>query len=293
MIMKTITILLSVLLLPLAGHAQLQHASFEDWVNPVVENQGGQNRPVGWTISHGRGVPMDSNAYYPAVTDAQSGNYALMLGIWYTYTKDIASQTAFITYRPSALTGHYKYTNNRVMIENDEGNDQALAQVYLSKWNSTLGRRDTIGVGELILNAADDYTLFTCPITYTSGDVPDRVTVILDCSLMNRSGSFNVTAGMGGVASFFTVDSIAFVQESLTTSAVSKKELLIYPNPASDFLNITNFSGAVQLYDMTGKLLISQAEYKSPISVSNLSKGAYFLKLNSGQEMQYKRFIKE
>lgn len=293
MLMKTITLLFVLLAMPLLGTAQLQNASFENWVNPVVENQGAQNRPVGWTISHGRGSTTNSNAYYPAVTDAHTGNYALMLGIWYTYTKDMASQTAAITYRPAALTGHYKYTNNRVMINNEEGNDRALAQVFLSRWNSTLMRRDTIGRGEVVLNPADNYTLFTCPITYTTTDVPDRVNVVLDCSLMSWEGPFSVTAGPGGVASFFTVDNIALVQESLSVNTPSKTDLVIYPNPATDFISISNFTGALQLYDVSGKLLISEAAYKGPISMLNFSKGTYQIKLSDGGDVYYKKFIKE
>jgi len=292
--MKTITLMLAILLLPFSASAQLQNMGFEDWVNPVVENQGMNNRPVGWEISNGRVVMPNANAYYPPVTNAHTGDYALMLGIWYNYTKDLATQNAPINSRPVALKGHYKYSNNRVMGDSGDIDDQASARVYLLKWNNALSRQDTIGKGEVLLNAVSDYTEFTCPIVYTSSELPDSVTVVLDCSLMNRPGQGGVFVGEGGVASFFTVDSVELVEESLDLNKAYKKDIVVYPNPVKDVLRIADFNGNVHIYDAIGKLVSKQDIINGQgILVANLRSGMYLLQLYDGAKLYHKRFIKQ
>ena len=293
--MKTITLMVMVFIVPFTVSAQLQNNSFEEWINPVGEDQSiGSNRPVGWEISNGRSVLPNMNTYFPPVTVAHSGDYALMLGIWYNYTKDMATQTAPINFRPVVLKGHYKYTDNRVMGDTGDIDDQASARVYVLKWNETRSRRDTIGSGEILLNAASEYTEFICPIVYISTELPDSITVILDCSLMNRLGHGGVFVGGGGVASFFTVDSIELVEENLGVTQPQKMDIVVYPNPVMDVLNIKNFKGDVQIYDAVGKFVSSHdLLVAEDISVINLTSGVYHLQLNDGTKPYHKKFIKQ
>lgn len=292
--MKTITFLLAILLLPFTAAAQLQNMGFEEWTNPVEEGQDFGNKPVAWEISNGRAFLPNSNSYFPPVTVAHSGDYAIMLGIWYNYTKDMATQNAPLNSRPVALKGHYKYTDNRVMSNIGEMDDQASAIVHLLKWNTVLSRQDTIGSGEILLNAADTYTEFICPIIYRSNDVPDSVTVILDCSLMNRSDPGGIFIGNGGVGSLFTVDSVELVEESLDLNKAYKKDIVVYPNPVKDVLRIADFNGNVHIYDAIGKLVSKQDIINGQgIFVANLTSGMYLLQLNDGAKHYHKRFIKQ
>ncbi|MCK9254589.1 MAG: T9SS type A sorting domain-containing protein [Bacteroidales bacterium] len=59
-------------------------------------------------------------------------------------------------------------------------------------------------------------------------------------------------------------------------------EFQIYPNPANNFINIESFSNndIVQIFDFTGKLLLSTAS-KNQIDISDLSSGIYIVKLIS------------
>lgn len=287
--MKNTTCLLLLLTMPVMVKAQLQNSGFETWAIPVAQDQMAHNRPAGWTIDNGRGLgPV--NAYFDAATDAHDGNYALMLGIWYNYIKDFATQTAPIASRPAAVTGYYKYSENLVLNDSGQMYDEASVRVYLTKWNEASARHDTIGKGEIYLSGAVDYTVFNCPVTYTSNDMPDAVTVVLDCSLMDHEG-YSIQAP-NGFGSLFTVDDIVFTDEVLGIKQVQQKSA-VYPNPVSDVLNFSQLATGVQVYDITGKLVLSQEQLHKSISIINLQAGVYHIKFNDGTAIRYSKFIKQ
>ena len=90
--MKKLLLIGTALLLQAAASAQLQNTDFETWEIPVNEAIGG-NRPVGWVRTNG--IPMSETYffYHNPVTEAQNGDYALRISIWYTYDIDMAKQT--------------------------------------------------------------------------------------------------------------------------------------------------------------------------------------------------------
>ncbi len=197
----------------IAANAQLQNTGFEDWQNPIDPLTG--NKPVGWTRSNGIPSGENYNFYHQPVTDPQSGNYALRLSIWYTYDEDMAFQEAPIASRPAAFTGYYTYTDNAVYshFSGEVVDDEARVFVYLTKWNAALSQNDTIGTGYLQLAAVENYTQFNCPITYTSDATPDKIKVILDASLLDKStgGAAFTSTVPGGVSSILTVDNLALL----------------------------------------------------------------------------------
>ena len=66
----------------------------------------------------------------------------------------------------------------------------------------------------------------------------------------------------------------------LSTAEISKNEMVIYPNPVKDFLNINieNNNLKIELYSMDGKLILTKENTKQ-VNVSSLSKGTYILKV--------------
>lgn len=81
-------------------------------------------------------------------------------------------------------------------------------------------------------------------------------------------------------------------EESLSTNEISKKNLSIYPNPATKFLNINNDNVKnVYIYSLEGKQLLSTSETK--VNVESLVKGTYLVKivLEDGTQISDK-FIK-
>jgi len=74
----------------------------------------------------------------------------------------------------------------------------------------------------------------------------------------------------------------------------------IYPNPANNELQITNYelrNGVIEIYDVYGrKLLSNHLITSSPhhlINISSLSSGVYFIRLTDVQVSSIQRFIKE
>ena len=73
--------------------------------------------------------------------------------------------------------------------------------------------------------------------------------------------------------------------------------LLIYPNPANDFITIENTSMAIDeivIYDITGKTIktILPKTNTTKVNVSDLSDGVYFIKISNNKQSITKKIIK-
>lgn len=71
-------------------------------------------------------------------------------------------------------------------------------------------------------------------------------------------------------------------------------EIIIYPNPTSDYLRFTNYNlqfNSAEILDITGKLIYNKLIYNS-IDVSGLSGGVYLIKINTDKGSIVKKFIK-
>ena len=73
--------------------------------------------------------------------------------------------------------------------------------------------------------------------------------------------------------------------------------LLIYPNPATDNIYISNInekSVVVKIYDVSGRLVLeTKVSDKEHINISTLSKGMYQIKLEGRDWRETKKLIKE
>lgn len=116
---------------------------------------------------------------------------------------------------------------------------------------------------------------------------------VTDLDLRNDNKVFASTYGRGIFSGSFTA------QPLLDNSTILlKNDLIIYPNPVTDILNIDSekFSGKleVKLIDLNGKVvqtsLISDFNGHYALSLTSLAKGIYILKLN-GENMSYSQKI--
>ena len=85
---------------------------------------------------------------------------------------------------------------------------------------------------------------------------------------------------------------------SAQTSAATDLSFSIYPNPAKDeiFISLqnTNTVAKVEIFDVTGRVVFSTANYTSnlPVNISTLSNGIYTLKvMKEGKQMAKKIII--
>jgi len=73
------------------------------------------------------------------------------------------------------------------------------------------------------------------------------------------------------------------------------KELILYPNPASDFLFVKGLSSIAmaEVYDISGKLLITNQNFENNIDIGFLANGVYFIKLITEEGSIVRKFVKE
>ncbi|TXE18360.1 T9SS type A sorting domain-containing protein [Psychroserpens burtonensis] len=84
--------------------------------------------------------------------------------------------------------------------------------------------------------------------------------------------------------------------DTLSLESSLTNELVIYPNPAKDVLNINslelNDNMIYTIFDITGKRIMNSKLKESSIDVSKLSPGNYVLRIVSGSSIKSQKFIK-
>ncbi len=84
-------------------------------------------------------------------------------------------------------------------------------------------------------------------------------------------------------------------QGQVGTSEYSLSTLQIYPNPASNTIYIKGISttGKAEIFNISGKLLLSKQLTTNQIDISPLAKGLYFIKLSTADGSVVRKFVKE
>ena len=105
-----------------------------------------------------------------------------------------------------------------------------------------------------------------------------------------QTGYYSIKVNDG----FCLVESAPFYYNYLSaTEMMSKLEIKIYPNPVHDILFITKIEGSIlKIFNTTGSLLIETIN-EGFVSVTDLKKGLYFLKIISNEENHIIKFIKD
>lgn len=88
-----------------------------------------------------------------------------------------------------------------------------------------------------------------------------------------------------------------YLGDSMGLEEADSHSIQIYPNPASNELNIKfadNKEYAVEIFDMTGRKVIStKAGNSSKINVANLSSGVYVIRIDHNGKVETMKFIKK
>ncbi|ASK30111.1 hypothetical protein CEY12_08280 [Chryseobacterium sp. T16E-39] len=85
-------------------------------------------------------------------------------------------------------------------------------------------------------------------------------------------------------------------QSFLSSSEVlAHNEISIYPNPATDFINIKNLKGNnnYKIFDISGRIVLQNLLHEEKIDVSSLTKGNYILVITTKDKSQSFKFIKK
>lgn len=108
---------------------------------------------------------------------------------------------------------------------------------------------------------------------------------------------------MGGIAgtidpsftqSPMVIDYVRIYQNiGLSTDKVDAKNFRVYPNPASDYINIasTEAIDRLEVYSILGNLIISKSNSLDRIDISTLTPGFYLLNIYSGSKKIIKKVV--
>lgn len=90
------------------------------------------------------------------------------------------------------------------------------------------------------------------------------------------------------------IDDVSINHETLSVQDITLNPWTIYPNPASDVLNLEGLENveSYAIYDMTGRKLAQPNNSSKQIDVSHLNNGVYLLQINTDKGQVSKKFIK-
>lgn len=280
------------------ANAQSINGGFEQW-DSVDNGMFTNYAPKGWfefmnAICESESLPWAVTRS----TDAHSGDYAIEL-------KNIATslnQTTMlmtnspsqdggmnnkipVTARYNRIEGYYKYSTQQpdtfnIMVLMMNGEDFIAVANYKQSVNTT------------------NYTKFSIPIMYTS-----------PASIVPDSAVIMITAGSSDdfkEGSTLLIDDIAFVLSSgLNNYGVAfSADVNVYPNPASDFVNVaikgaTNGKVKVELVNVIGQTLKTEEvmpinqQVNMKLNLNDVPKGILFIKVSDESGSQGYRILNQ
>jgi len=292
--MKKKLLVIAVACLTTAAFAQtIPNNSFENWTN-----MGNYSDPDMWGTLNSttnlagvytvtQGTPGNPGSYYIKIT-SKTVLSTVAPGIAATGVINPSNQTVTggfaMATRPANLTGKWQYMAM-------SGTDQGSINVITTKWNTSTSSRDTICKTQYLLpGMVMAWANFSIPLTYVAAGFPDTCMIILASS--NSTPAAN---------SYLYVDNFAFSGAvGISENSVSENMLSVYPNPSSNFVNVSftlqNQSNVkLQLIDLTGKLVremnpsAMKGENIVAMDLEGIENGIYFLRLETGTSTETKK----
>lgn len=121
-------------------------------------------------------------------------------------------------------------------------------------------------------------------VTATAAEIPAGLIVQYGFTVRGRNGNPLNEQALGSV--------VLGVQPNVSTINLDDSEINVYPNPASNVLNISSKSTLenIEIFSLTGNKVISSINNK--IDISSLKEGMYTVNITSAEGNTVKRFIK-
>lgn len=197
-----------------------------------------------------------------------------LLGIPYPYGDSV----------PQVFSGYYQ--------SYPVGLDSSAAVILLSKWNSTLKRRDTLAYNyQSFKGTVNTWTHFEMPVNYLNTTTkPDSLTILLlSCGGFNARNMFGSKGNPGSMALFDDV-SLSGVN-GFPLVLMPSVSVRLSPNPVRDLLKIELGSevsnGYFEVYNAQAKLLnrFPVRQKYEQINVSAFAAGMYYYNLTGGNRL--------
>jgi hypothetical protein len=289
--MKKQLLILSTILATSAFAQQLPNPSFENWTNQFLYEE-----PTNWATLNPV-ILFDAEAPISVTksTDAQAGSYSARIastaadfegtgtpetlpGILFNGFIDFATG-AFVAgtpfnFRPDSFKGWAKYA--------PDAGDAFVVQATLSKWDATLGIRNTLAEGVYFSDVATSvFTSFEFDFNYDSEDFPDTISVFV----------INTNPEIPAPGSILFVDDFSMdYTSSASLNENANDYFKAYPNPVTDELRLRSEKDeTVEIYSVNGKLVktISIAQgVEKIVSCSDLESGIYMIHRENGKTVK-------
>jgi len=267
------------------GQAELPNSNFENWTTA----DSGQDSLVGWSSSNSDVV--EQLVSMEQSTDAFQGEYAVALfttpfgftgastigmmangnAVFSTFnqvTYESGGGTP-VSFQPTGLSGYYKF-------ESSQPGDQGWAEVTLTRYNETLGERDTVSYGSLNFPPEAEYAGFIIPLAELMPDTePDSITVLFYSSNPATVETFYTN-------STFLLDSLELWNDptgfSFSDQTINRR---VYPNPATDKLVVESDEAIddLMIFNSHGqfmKRIDTVLNNRLKVDVSEFPAGMYF-----------------
>ncbi|MBV6879922.1 GEVED domain-containing protein [Epilithonimonas ginsengisoli] len=206
------------------------------------------------------------------VTFATINNSSTSTSGYEDFTTVIGNISKGQAYPFSATFSGTSYTDDQVLVWIDFNQDG-----------------DFDDAGELVLTTAKKVAPWTgnitIPATAATGKTRMRVR-LHDSSLGGNTTSC-------GTSTYGQVEDYSVNIGVLAVNDVKKNNIQVYPNPATDVINISNVSSKTrfEIYNVGGQL-VNQGTTDGKVNVSKLTKGVYILTVESNGEKSQTKFIK-
>lgn len=188
---------------------------------------------------------------------------------------------------PSNLKGYYDYKS--------VNGDSCRVECYMTKWNTSSNKRDTIGWGEFWTDqTSGGFEAFDVPMlyAYANPDPDTLITVFLS--------SYGGVDFRGQEGSTFIVDSVYFEYDPITVSSpeyTHELDVSVYANNREVIINAPEIlkNASVDIYDVHGKLILSRKKenFKNKRILLDISPQYVIVKIaTSKYQTNRKLFIK-
>jgi hypothetical protein len=293
---KRLAFLLSIMVVTISTFSQIPNNGFENWMDA-----GSYSTPDAWgnlnTVTSPAGVftcvkgtPGNPGTAYIKLTSRTVSGMGIQPGIAVSGVLNTSSFQAVTGFeysnRPASLDGYWQYMAG--------GSDQGFIAVYLTKWNSGLNERDTVGQVKYPLSGmVMSWSSFSLPLTYSSSDGPDTAMIIL-----SASGKTPVSG------SYLYIDNLIFAGGTVGIENQAKETgISLFPNPVmgnelkADVRNVAGNADHIDIIDLNGNIILRETvvyrRVPFSIDVSGLRPGAYFLRVTTTEGSFCRKFIRK
>lgn len=249
--------------------------------NPITYSLGSENDEGFFSINVSTGeVTFNSIPDYENPSDANADN-DYVITVIASDGVNSANQMVTIT-----VTDVEDETNPSVSITSEASSPVTEAfdvEITFSEIVTGFTKEDLILTNATASNFSGDGSAYKATITpMQTGTL--TISIAAE-SAINASGNGNIAADF----------SIEAVIDILASGKQINMQLLVYPNPATDFIRVeaNRKVDSYQLLDVNGKLLKNLKATDEEIEIGDLDLGIYFIKAIINNQFEVKKFIKK